>query len=93
MIRATLGSQLVAAKEKGGGRGKKGREKWRTAVKNEDLVAATRDTVGQAGLHTAATHFFGIDYRGVLVYVQGDMTQPSPLQFLPAKGFSHKAAC
>lgn len=62
-------------------------------MKNEDLVAATLDTVGPAGLHTAAPRFFGIDYRGVIVYVQGDMTQPTPLQFLRAKGFSHKAAC
>lgn len=72
---------------------RKGKEKRRTVTKNEDLVAVTRDAKGRAGLHTAATHFFGMDYRGISAYVQGDMTQPSPLQFLPAKGFSHKAAC
>lgn len=35
-------------------------------MKNEDLVAGTLDTVG---LHTAVPCSFGIDYRGVIVYV------------------------
>lgn len=68
-------------------------EDWRIVTKNEDLVAATQDTVGQAEVHTAAPRFFGIDYRGVLLYVQGDLTRPTPFQFFPAKGFSLKAAC
>lgn len=68
-------------------------EDWRIVTKNEDLVAATQDTVGQAEVHTAVPRFFGIDYRGVLLYVRGDLTRPTPFQFFPAKGFSLKAAC
>lgn len=59
-----------------------------TVIKNEDLVAATT-----VGVHAVTPHFFGIDYRGVLVYKQGDLTPPTLFHFLPAQGFSHKPAC
>lgn len=72
----------------GGGRRKKEREECGTVTNNEDFVAATRDTVGRAEVQTGAPRFFGIDYRGVLLYMRGDLTRPTPFQFLPAKGFS-----
>lgn len=77
---------------KGGGR-KREREEWRTLTNNEDFVEATQDTVGWAGVQTGALRFLRIDYRGVLLYIRGDLTRPTPFQFLPAEGFSPKAAC
>lgn len=58
MITAML--RLTAKGCGGGGGGRK--KEWRTITNNEDLAAASRDTVqGEQG----APRFFGIDYSGV----------------------------
>lgn len=74
---------------KGGGR-KKEREEWRTVTNNEDFVAVTQDTVGRAEVQTGAPRFFGIDYRGVLLYMRGDLTRQTPFQFLLLRDFPSK---
>lgn len=66
-------------------RGKQ-RVEWRTFSNNED-------SVGHGIASRGAPRFFGIDYRGVLPCIRGDLTRPTPFQFLPAKGFSRKAVC